>query len=395
MAVGILPSVVFGNSGGGSGPISASLASLTDVSLSSPVSSQLLSYGNDGFWHNTNLSSNPEFQILQSQVLSISTSAFTPLTTTTSLTANLQSQISSEIINRQLADQNLQQQINELAGGSHVVFCEVVTGDGLSTQFQLNGLIANGEFISGGWQATNILNTLHSDVTDLAGKPIYDGGALSVFTRHRISVDTISITGLVTLDYIPLNNQVFKVWYWYDLQGTDRIDNYYREDFVASMEETNGDLATNIQSNVVNFNNILSSSDNTVQRALETLDDHTHPEIATLQADVVSISSQLMSINGDFVHLTGNESISGSKNFETTPTISGSYSVLHTGNAFFEHYQSVADTLWTVNHNLNRHPSVTTTNISGGVVNGTISYINNNTVTIRFTPARTGYAYFN
>jgi hypothetical protein len=409
MAVGILPSYITGSGGGGSGSVTGTLSGLSDVTISSPVSAQILSYGNDGKWHNTNLSANPEFQVLQAQVLSISTSAFTPLTTTATISANLQGQISSEVMNRQLADQNLQQQINELAAGAHVVFCENMTGDGLSNQFNLTGLVANGEFISGGWKAANVLNTLHSDVTDMAGKPIYDGGLLSIFTRHRIAVDTINITGQVTLDYIPLAAQEFKVWYWYDLQGTDRIDNYYRDDFVASMEETSGDLATNIQVNTVNFAHILSASDNNVQRALETLDDHTHPEIVTLQSNVVtlsasvttlqsqvvSLSAEILSINGDFVHLTGNESISGSKNFEVTPTVSGGYSVLHSGNAFYEHTQSVASALWTVDHNLNRHPSVTTTNVTGGVINGTVSYINNNTVTIKFTPARTGFAYFN
>lgn len=391
MGIGILPSYVTGSGGGGSGSITGSLAGLSDVVISSPISAQILSYSNDGKWHNKNLSQIPEFQVLQAQVSSISTSAFTPLTTTASISANLQ------------------QQINQLASGAHVVFCENVTGNGTSTQFQLTGAVANGEFISGGWQAAHVLRTLHSDVTDINGKPIYDGGLLSIFTRHRIAVDNINVSGLVNLDYVPLAAQAFKIWYWYDLQGTDRIDNYYRDDFVASMEETNGDLATNIVANIVNFNGILSSSDNTVQKALDTLDNHTHPEIAILQANVVtlsgsvttlqgqvaSLSAEIIGINSDFVHIDGNESISGAKNFVTTPTVSGSYLVLHTGNAFYEHTQSVASILWTVNHNLNRHPSVTSVNVTGGVINGTVSYINNNTVTIRFTPARAGLAYLN
>jgi hypothetical protein len=401
MSVGILPTITTGG-GGGSGSITGSLAGLTDVTISSPVSAQILSYGNDGKWHNTNLSSNPEFQVLQAQISTISVSGYTPLTTTAAVSSNLFTQIQTEITNRQLGDQNLQQQINEVAGSCHVVFSEVVTGDGVTKLYQLTGNVSNGQFISGGWQASNVITTLNSDVTDVNGKPIYDAGILSIFTRHRIYVDNINVSALVTLDYIPQDDQVFKIWYWYDLQPTDRINNYYRDDYVAKMEQADGDLATNIQANVVNFNNILSPSDNTVQRALETLDDHTHPEIATLQASVVSLQTQVTSlsaqystINANVVHLTGNESISGSKNFVTTPTVSGSFKVLHTGNAFFEHYQGTPSTLWTVNHNLNKHPSVTTATSAGNTIVGTVTYINNNTVTIRFTPARTGFAYFN
>jgi hypothetical protein len=395
MSVGILPSYGAGGSGGGGGSITGSLAGLSDVVISAPISAQILSYGTDGKWHNTNLSANPSFVNLQAQVNSISTSAFTPLTTTSALTGSLQTQISAEIVNRQAADQNLQQQINEVASSAHVVFSEVVTGDGISTQFQLTGAITNGQFISGGWNALNVLNTLESDVTDLNGKPIYDGGLLSLFSRHRIYVDTISTTGLVTTDYVPLNNQVFKIWYWYNLQPTDRIHDYYRDDYVAKMEENSGDIATAIVANVVNFHNILSNSDVNVQLALETLDQHTHPQIAELSASIISIQSQIVAIDAGVVHITGNETIFGTKNFALTPTVSGAYNVLHQGNAAFEWHQVASSTLWDITHPLDKHPSVTTVNDTGGEIIGTVSYINNNNVTVRFYTPQTGYAYLN
>ena len=386
MGVGILPSYMTGSGGGGSGSVTGTLAGLSDVSISSPISAQILTYGNDGKWHNAALSANPEFQSLQAQVYSISTSAFTPLTTTTAISANLQGQITSEITNRQLGDQNLQQQINQLASGSHIVFCETVTGNGLATQFQLTGAISNGQFISGGWQAPHVLNTLNSDVTDLNNGTIYDAGILSIFTRHKITVANINVSGLVTTDYIPQNNQVFKIWYWYDLQGTDRIDNYYRDDYVTKMESTAGDIASNIQANVVNFTNILCATDTNVQVALETLDKHTHPEIASISAAIITLDS----VKQDKITLVGGSGVTIVESPQDTWTISVSGT-----DTFFEYQQVTASTLWTVNHNLNRHPSVTTTNTTGGVINGTVTYINNNTVTIRFTPAKTGFAYLN
>jgi hypothetical protein len=467
MGMGILPSYGFG-SGGGSGSITGTLSGLSDVSITSPVSAQLLSFGNAGKWVNTNLTNIPAFVTLQAQVNSISVSGYTPLATTAALTGALQSQISSEITNRQLGDQNLQQQINEVVAGSHVVFSEQLTGNGISTHYQLTGAITNGQFISGGWAVINVLSSLESNITDVNGKPIYDAGILSLFTRHRIYIDSIDLSGGVNLDYAPQNSQVFKLWYWYDLQGTDRINNYYRDDFVAKMEQNDGDLATNVVANIVNFNNILSNTDNTVQKALETLDDHTHPEIASISASVInlgntkqnnitligganvsivqapaatwtisvtgvgsasiaagtgisvtpsgavsviavvdyigktevaaisaSLDSRIQLVDASVVHLTGNESISGSKNFAQTPSVSGLYTVLHTGNAFYEHYQATPSSLWIVAHNLNRHPSVTTTNLSGYVIIGDVTYINNNIVTISVQPARAGYAYFN
>jgi hypothetical protein len=400
MAMGILPN--YGNgTGGGSGSVTGTLAGLLDVSIVTPASGQVLTFGNAGKWENKNLTQISEFSALQAQVNSISTSAFTPLTTTAALTGSLQTQISTEITNRQLGDQNLQQQINEVAAGSHVVFSEQVTGNGLATHFQLTGALTNGQFISGGWVALNILNTLDSNVTDINGKPIYDANFLYIFTRHRIYVDSIDISGGVNLDYAPMSGAVFKIWYWYDLQPNDRINNYYREDYVAKMEETDGDLATNVVANVVNFNQILSASDNTVQKALETLDDHTHPEIPVLAASIVtlttavtSLSAQVMFVNANVVHLTGNENISGTKNFVSSPTISG-FEVLHRGNAWFEYYQATPSSLWTIDHYLGKHPAVTTTDLSGKEFVGTVSYINNDTVTVKFTPGKAGYAYLN
>jgi hypothetical protein len=520
MGVGILPAYIIGSGGGSSGPVTGTLAGLSDVTISAPISAQVLTYGNDGKWHNTNLVSNPAIQ-------------------------NIQSQITSEVTNRQLGDQNLQQQINQLASGSHIVFCETVTGNGAATQFQLTGAISNGEFISGGWQSPHVLNTLNSDVTDLNNGTIYDAGILSIFTRHKIAVSNINVSGLVTTDYIPQNNQVFKIWYWYDLQGSDRIDNYYRDDYVTKMESTAGDIASNIQANIVNFTNILNSTDTNVQLALETLDKHTHPEIASISAAILSLEStkqdKITLIGGSGVtivespastwtiNVTGGPGTSTSVQFPwnydhhtsesdpsdgdfrlndttvanatelyisrktdngvnvyniikslnsgdrlyiqnsssssqallvtisasvvdhsnwftipisvdgsgTSPTFSeheflfvivkGNVSIPSyiagngitftpvgsdtsisvsdyisrtevasiTGGLFYEYHQVIPSLLWNINHPLNKHPSVTTVASAGNVIIGSVTYINNNNLTVRYAIPQIGYAYLN
>ena len=60
----------------------------------------------------------------------------------------------------------------------------------------------------------------------------------------------------------------------------------------------------------------------------------------------------------------------------------------------YEHTQSIASTGWTVPHNLNRHPSITTTDHLGNVIYGDVSYVDANIVQITHGSALTGFAYF-
>lgn len=63
--------------------------------------------------------------------------------------------------------------------------------------------------------------------------------------------------------------------------------------------------------------------------------------------------------------------------------------------ATYEHTQSIAGTGWTVPHNLNRHPSVTTTDNLGNVIHGDVAYVDANIVQITHGSALTGFAYCN
>jgi len=167
-------------------------------------------------------------------------------------------------------------EISEQIYSTRVVFKEQFTGDTSQTQFQLTNAILNGTFTAGAWAAGNILNTLPSNVTNTNKKALYNSA--NIFTRNRISVSSISAGGLVTLSHAP-RAENFYIWYWYDLQDADIIDDYYREDFLAEMESVNTLIASSINVDVTNFNKILGAGDSDLQTALETIDDHTHTQL--------------------------------------------------------------------------------------------------------------------
>ena len=60
----------------------------------------------------------------------------------------------------------------------------------------------------------------------------------------------------------------------------------------------------------------------------------------------------------------------------------------------YSHSQSTAGAVWTVPHNLNRRPNVTTTDNLDRVIVGDVAYIDSNIVQITHGSALTGFAYF-
>lgn len=163
----------------------------------------------------------------------------------------------------------------------YIVLRETFTGDGSDTTFQLTSGVGNCTFDKGAWAAAQIATAYPAHITGTDKAPTYD--STNIITRNRISVSSIDANGLVTLDYAPRDGVSFYVWYWYTLSANDEIT-YYREDFVASMEEQGAVIAGGITVDVTNFDNLLSSADTTVQTALETIDDFlTSAELSQLQ----------------------------------------------------------------------------------------------------------------
>jgi len=133
---------------------------------------------------------------------------------------------------------------NGASGGTassndRIVFRETFVGDGVDITFQLDGTIGNASFAIGGWDAVNVSNLLPSHVTrDDNNEPTYD--SLIPLIRNRVDVVSISVTGLVTLNFPPRSGVSFRIWYWYDLDPGEKLADYFREEYVAEMESERG-----------------------------------------------------------------------------------------------------------------------------------------------------------
>jgi hypothetical protein len=66
------------------------------------------------------------------------------------------------------------------------------------------------------------------------------------------------------------------------------------------------------------------------------------------------------------------------------------------GNSItYTHTQSVPSTTWTINHNLNKKPSVTIVDSAETVVRGSVVYTDTNTLVLSFSAGFAGKAYLN
>lgn len=65
------------------------------------------------------------------------------------------------------------------------------------------------------------------------------------------------------------------------------------------------------------------------------------------------------------------------------------------GDKHYMHDQMSASALWTVDHGLNKKPSVTVTDSGGAEVMGAVAYVSSNQLTIEFSAAFSGVAYCN
>jgi hypothetical protein len=87
--------------------------------------------------------------------------------------------------------------------------------------------------------------------------------------------------------------------------------------------------------------------------------------------------------------------LQGSDLFVNGGTIYGDGSGLTGVMKPYVHTQNAAASVWVINHNLGRWPSVTTTDTLGRPVFGDVQYVSNNQVTVTFSVALSGTAYLN
>ena len=65
------------------------------------------------------------------------------------------------------------------------------------------------------------------------------------------------------------------------------------------------------------------------------------------------------------------------------------------GDRHFVHNQGGANALWTITHNLGKYPAVSVVDSAGSLVEGDVSYVSINVLTVEFSSAFSGVAYLN
>jgi hypothetical protein len=65
------------------------------------------------------------------------------------------------------------------------------------------------------------------------------------------------------------------------------------------------------------------------------------------------------------------------------------------GDLHYVYTQSSSSATWNIAHNLNKYPSVTIIDSAGDYVDGLITYVDANNLTLTFSAAFTGTAYLN
>ena len=61
----------------------------------------------------------------------------------------------------------------------------------------------------------------------------------------------------------------------------------------------------------------------------------------------------------------------------------------------YVHTQNTSSSVWTINHSLEKFPSVTVVDSGGSIVLGEITYTDDNNITLTFSAAFSGVAYLN
>ena len=66
--------------------------------------------------------------------------------------------------------------------------------------------------------------------------------------------------------------------------------------------------------------------------------------------------------------------------------------ITNLGNSTFRYVQNLASTVWNIQHNLGKYPSVSVTDSAGTIVEGRTTYIDANNVLVEFNAEFTGFA---
>ena len=110
-------------------------------------------------------------------------------------------------------------------------------------------------------------------------------------------------------------------------------------------------------------------------------------EIVVIQNEVVQV---VEAATQGMLGATGAQGIQGVQGVQGVQGEAGTG-----GDLSFVHSQDAAVTVWTITHNLNKYPSVTTIDSAKTTVYGSVNYLDANSLTITFNAAFGGKAILN
>jgi hypothetical protein len=124
---------------------------------------------------------------------------------------------------------------------------------------------------------------------------------------------------------------------------------------------------------------------------------HCHEAVVTVQQTspvVVDVITSTQSVQSTIVVRPGQGGAVGPQGVQGTQGTQGFQGTSGaTLQIAYVHTQGVSSATWTITHNLNFYPNVTTMDSTGAICEGEIVYTNPNSLTVTFLAAFSGVAY--
>jgi len=111
--------------------------------------------------------------------------------------------------------------------------------------------------------------------------------------------------------------------------------------------------------------------------------------------DVKTLLREDVSVDKKIIDSTGSAGNTGDVLVTTGNTVTWVNASVASSTYTFSYTSAQALETWVINHNLNRNPSVTVTDLSGNWVIPDVFYNSANQITLTFSGATAGYAYLN
>lgn len=106
--------------------------------------------------------------------------------------------------------------------------------------------------------------------------------------------------------------------------------------------------------------------------------------------------SNISIVNGEQINIDVSNQTASGISVVSQPTTSVSIAGVTGGkDSHFSYTQGTPESIWTIQHNLGKKPSVTVVDSAESVVIGEIEYLSLNSVRLTFAGAFSGKAYFN